>query len=424
MSLRFKIYGLLALLALAGGTTYLYKTKPGWFKTVAQASASTPDKDAKKEKEATPVELAIAKRSEISSFLSSTANLRALRDVAVSTQADGVVQKVLAEEGDFVKDGQVLCTLDDTLLKIHLELAKEKIAQAKLQMEKAAIRQEKATAQIGHTQAELARNQKALSEGLVSDKEVASYKYKLEELIHDQKVAVSEAKEFQHRVSELEAEIEQSKLEILHTEIRAPFAGQVTQRSVNIGQRVRTMDALFNVGAFTPLYAEVHLSERDTRSVRPGQPATVRLGSEDTVSVKGRVERISPVVDQASGTVKVTVALEPQQGFRPGAFVRVEIRTDTKSDAILIPKRAIIEEDGLNYVFVANRETAQRTKVQLGYQSEGMVEIRTGINPGQSVVVAGQGALKEGAKIKVLSTQNDGSGKPVAAAHPIADQRG
>jgi RND family efflux transporter MFP subunit len=424
MSLRFKIYGFLVLLALAGGTTYLYKTKPEWFKTVAQASASTPGKDAKKEKEATPVELAVAKRSEISSFLSSTANLRALRDVAVSTQADGVVQKVLAEEGDFVKDGQVLCTLDDTLLKIHLELAKEKIAQAKLQMEKAVIRQEKATAQIGHTQAELQRNQKALSEGLVSDKEVATYKYKLEELIHDQKVAVSEAKEFQHRVSELEAEIDQSKLEILHTEIRAPFAGQVTQRSVNIGQRVRSMDALFNVGAFTPLYAEVHLSERDTRSVRPGQPATVRLGSEDTVSVKGRVERISPVVDQASGTVKVTVALEPQQGFRPGAFVRVEIRTDTKSDAILIPKRAIIEEDGLNYVFVATRDTAQRTKVQLGYQSEGMVEIRTGVSPGQSVVVAGQGALKEGAKIKVLATQNDGSGKPVAAARASANQRG
>jgi multidrug efflux pump subunit AcrA (membrane-fusion protein) len=122
--------------------------------------------------------------------------------------------------------------------------------------------------------------------------------------------------------------------------------------------------------------------------------------------------------------VKVTVALEPQLGFRPGAFVRVDIRTDTKSDAILIPKRAIIEEDGLNYVYIAARDTAQRTKVQLGYQSEGMVEIRNGISPGQSVVVAGQGALKEGAKIKVLSTQNDGSGKPVAGTRATAYQHG
>lgn len=414
MSLRFKVYSLLGLLALVGGATYIYKTKPAWLGSVAQARAGAPAKDKKQEKEVTPVELAVAKRSEISSFLTSTANLRALRDVAVSTQTEGVVQKVLAEEGDFVKDGQVLCALDETQLQIRLELTAEKLAQAKLQMERARIRQEKALAQIGHTQAELSRYEKAAKEGLVSDKEVATYRYKLDELNHDQRAAVFETKELQHRTSELEAEISQSKLDIARTQIRAPFAGFVTLRSVNIGQRVRAMDALFNVGAFSPLYAEVHLSERDTRSVRPSQSATVRLGSDDAISVQGRVERISPIVDQSSGTVKVTVALEPKPGFRPGAFVRVDIRTDTKSDAILIPKRAIIEEDGQNYVYIAAKDTANRTKVQLGYQNEGMIEIRSGVNPGQSVVVAGQGALKEGAKIKVLSTQNDASAKPVA----------
>ena len=120
--------------------------------------------------------------------------------------------------------------------------------------------------------------------------------------------------------------------------------------------------------------------------------------------MQGRVERISPIVDQASGTVKVTVALNPAPGFRPGAFVRVDIRTDRKADAVLIPKRAIIEEDGQSYVYLAVNDRANRVKVQPGYQADGMVEIREGVSPGQSVVVAGQGALKEGAKIKVLAT--------------------
>ena len=102
----------------------------------------------------------------------------------------------------------------------------------------------------------------------------------------------------------------------------------------------------------------------------------------------------------------MTVAIEPKPGFRPGAFVRVEIRTDTKTDAIVIPKRALIEEDGQNYVFIAQNDTAKRAKVELGYQREGMVEIRNGVDPGQSVVVAGQGALKEGGKIKVLVASN------------------
>src|SRR6187402_2406296 len=147
MNLRTRVYGTLMLLALAGGGFYLYKTKPGWLTSIVQANATTPDKG-KKEKEATPVEVAVAKRSEIAAFLSSTANLRAMRDVAVSIQTEGIVQKVLVEEGDFVKEGQVLCTLDDKHLQLRLELAIEKRAQASLQMDKARTRQEKAVAQI------------------------------------------------------------------------------------------------------------------------------------------------------------------------------------------------------------------------------------------------------------------------------------
>src|SRR3954467_1426329 len=133
MSLRLKVYGLVAVLALAGGGAYVYKTKPAWLGLVAQANGPDAQKGKKPEKEATPVELALVKRSEISAFLSSTANLRALREVTVATQAEGIVQKVLAEEGDFVKESQILCTLDDAPVRIRLQLSEEKLAQAKLQ---------------------------------------------------------------------------------------------------------------------------------------------------------------------------------------------------------------------------------------------------------------------------------------------------
>ncbi|MBI2689328.1 MAG: efflux RND transporter periplasmic adaptor subunit [Acidobacteria bacterium] len=413
MSLRAKVYGTLTLLVLATGGGYLYKVRPAWLTAIAQAKESSSDQG-KKEKEAIPVEVAAAKRSEIAAYLSSTANLRALRDVAVSIQTEGIVQKVLVEEGDFVKEGQVLCTLDDKHLQLRLDLAVEKRAQASLQMEKARTRQEKAVAQIGHAKAELSRYEKAAREGLVSDKEVATYRYRLEELDHDQKVAAYETKELQHRTSELETEIAQTKLEIARSQVKAPYDGFVTQRSVNLGQRVRAMDALFNVGAFSPLYADVHLSEKDAGSVRPNQMATIHLGSDETTSVQGKVERISPVVDGASGTIKVTIALSPLKGFRPGAFVRVGIQTDKKADATLIPKRAVVEEDGVNYVYVTGKDSAARTKVKLGYQSEGMVEVLSGVSPGQSVVVAGQGALKEGSKIRILPS-NNAQGKPAAS---------
>jgi RND family efflux transporter MFP subunit len=406
MSLRLKVYGVIALIALIGAGAYLAKNPPQLFAATANArtkdKATDKNKDANKPKEETPVELATAVRGEISSFITSTGNLRALRDITVATQAEGIVQKVLAEEGDFVKEGQLLCALDDAQLRIRLELATEKLEQAKLQMEKARVRQEKATAQIGHTRAELIRYDKAHKEGLVSEKEVAGYRYKLEELEHDQRVSSSETREFTHRVAELEAEIAQAKLEISRTQIKAPFAGYITQRTVNLGQRVRAMDNLFNLGAFSPLYADIFVSEKDARLVRPQQTAVVRLGSDDSQKLAGHVERISPIVDQATGTVKVTVELQPAAAFRPGAFVRVDIRTDSRPDAILIPKRAVVEEDGQQYVFIANGTSVKRTKIGLGYESDGKVEIRDGVTAGQKIVVAGQGALKEGAKIKVI----------------------
>jgi membrane fusion protein (multidrug efflux system) len=402
MSVRKKVYGSLAILALLGTGLYLYKTRPTLFSSIAQAkSASAKPEDKEKGKDATPVELAMAARSPISAWVSSTANVRALRDVAVATQIEGIVSKVQAEEGDFASEGQTLATIDDTQFRIKLKLAEEKLAQARIQIEKARIRREKTVAQIGHTKIEFERYQKAQNEGLVSEKEAAAYKYKLDELMHDEKVAASEIVELQHRVEELQAEIAQCKLDISRAQIRAPYAGYVTQRMVNLGQRVRAMDALFNIGTFSPLYADVFLSERDTQAVKPGQTATIRLGSDDNLTIQGTVERISPIVDQSTGTVKVTIAFRPTPGFRPGAFVRVAIRTDTRNDAILIPRRALIEEDGQSFVYVANADSARRKKVELGYQSEGMVEIRNGLAPGEKVVVAGQGALKEGGKIRV-----------------------
>lgn len=402
MTLRTKAYSFLGLIALVGAGTALWKYKDRWPLGGLAAASTGATKQEDKQKEAVPVELAQVKLGPISSYIGATANLRALREVAVATQAEGVVQSVLAEEGDSVEEGQLLCQLDDRQLRIRLELAKEKLAQANLQMEKAGIKEAKTSAQIGHAQTELTRYEKAFKEGLVSDKEAANYRYKLEELQHDQKVSSSETKELEHRVAELQAEIAQNNLEISRARILAPFSGQITQRMVNTGARVRTLEALFNIAAFSPLQADVHLSERDTRMVRPNQTAVVHLGSDESITVNGKVERISPVVDQASGTVKVTVSLANAPGFRPGSFVRVDILSDTKSGALLIPKRAVLEEDGQSYVFVVTGDSAKRTKIELGYTNEGMVEVRSGLQSGQKIVVAGQGGIKEGSKIKVI----------------------
>jgi RND family efflux transporter MFP subunit len=401
MSVRMRVYSFLALIALLATGGYFINKR--FNPSQANANPAQQEQAKQNEENIIPVELAAATQGEISSYLAATANLRALREVDVATQVDGIVQRVLVEEGAYVQTGQVLCALDDTQLKIQLQTAQQRLAQVKLQWEKSRIRQDKATVQIKNTKEELTRYQKLYDEKLVSEREVAQLKYRLDELEHDERVSGGDERELTHRVDELTAEIEQVNLQLSKTQVKAPFSGFLIQRMVEPGRAVRTLEPLFKLGDFSPLYADVHLSEGEARGVHPGQPATINLGVDQSIKTPGRVARISPVVDQATGTVKVTVeARHTGGGFKPGAFVHVGIQTDTRSNTVLIPKRALLEEDGEKFVYVTDGDKAKRVKVTLGYETNGQVEVRQGVAAGQQIVVAGQGALKEGSKIKIV----------------------
>ena len=399
MKIRVKVYGFLAIVAVLAaawhfGSPYLDKDSKD-----PSADASQEEKS---DEGAIPVQLEQVSQGSISSFLTSTSNLRALREVDLMAQTEGTVRRVAAEEGDYVQEGQLLCVLDDRELVIRRRLTEEKLAQTRIQLEKARIRGQKAQVQIKNTSLELDRKERAFADDLVSEEEVATLRYRIAELEHDERAAASEVREFTHRVSELETEIEQVKLEISRSELRAPFSGHITRRTVELGQTVRGSDALFRLGAFSPLYADVHVAEREARLVCPGQAAAVGLDAGGTESSQGRVIRISPVVDESTGTVKVTIELVSSNSFfKPGAFVRVDIRTDTREQATIVPRRALREQDGESFVFLVRDGVAHRRPVRLGYQRDQEVEVLEGVDPGDPLVVAGHGQLNEGSKVRV-----------------------
>ncbi len=400
---RKKVYLFLVtaiLIAVVVGVVLQFTGEP------ASAQANSPDSDAKKAEDSiVPVELVAVAPGQISSYLTGTANLTALRDVDVVSQTEGIIVDNLVEEGMSVREGQLLCRLDDRQLQIRLQSAQQKLAQAKLQKEKALIQREKAQTQIDNSREDMARYQKLYEEKLVSERDVAQLRYRIDELLHDERASGNQSRELEHRVAELEAEIAEVRLQISQTNIKAPFAGMITHRVVEKGQTVRSLDKLFSLSNLASLRAEVYLSEREARQVKTGQEASVSLGVDGDSKRVGTVLRVSPVVDQSTGTVKVTVELKGGDAtFKPGAFVRVDIETDTRGGNILVPKRAILEEDGHHFVFVAADGVAQRVPVTLGYESDGRSEVLDGLKAGQMVVVAGQGALKDGSKVKTTQS--------------------
>ena len=408
MQSRTVVYGFLLIAAALGGGVYYFQQNyvlEGWTpKSKAAVKAEKEKNDPeKKEDLGLPVEIHVAERGAISSHVLSTANLRALRNVELKAQAAGVVKQVLVEEGDFVKAGQELATLDDRELQITLDLNRQQLEQAHVQKESAEILREKNEAQINFKRTEVQRNEEALAAGLVSDTDVTLLRNQLAELELDEKRQAVTVRESGLRVEELSKQIESAQIKLSQTHILAPFPGRITSRSVEIGQSVGVADALFQLASFTPLYADVFVSELDSRRVRAGQTAEILLeGAEEPAT--GKVVRVSPVVDDQTGTVKITAELRPSSAdYRPGAFVRVRIETDTREQTTLIPKRAVIQRDGETYVFINDGATARRQDVELGYEDGDAVEVRSGLKPGDEVVVAGQGKLKDGDKTRVIS---------------------
>ena len=316
-----------------------------------------------KEKSPVPVSVAAIATGAVSSYISSTANLVPENEVKVLAEAEGRVAELLVEEGHRVARGQVLAQLVKDDAEITLKKAQVRLENARINFERA--------------QQEVASN-------LISREQ-----YDRDYLDHQ--IAQQELAEAQWRLDK--------------TTIRAPFGGRVTERFMKPGQHIRPGDQLFTVSDFDPLIAKIFLPEKDVFGLKEGRDVRITLKANDATRFHGRIRQISPVVDTATGTVKLTIeAAAPPAEVRPGAFVTIDIVRETRPQAILVPREAVIRELQDAYVFVVNGGVAEKRTVSLGLEEGGRIEALSGVKAGEQVIVAGQGGLKQGSPIKVMAS--------------------
>jgi membrane fusion protein (multidrug efflux system) len=310
---------------------------------------------------ATPVAVAIAARGPIASYYSATATLEAEKQAQILARVSGVVTSIQREEGDRVRAGEQLLEIEDDEYR---------------------LRKEQTAAVLATQRARHDRLQGMWQENLVSAEEYDAIKSDLETA---------------------GAEAALAELNLSYTRVTAPFTGKVVRRVVDVGQNVSPGTPLFDLADFDPLLARVHVPSKEFRSLRPDQ--VVRLGLDsDQRRLEGRITLISPVIDPQSGTIKVTVEIpEYPEGTRPGDFAEVNIVTEVRDHALLVPKIALVTDKSEQVVYVVSADsTAVRRVVEVGFQDEDNAEIRSGVEAGESVVVRGQRSLKPGARVKIL----------------------
>lgn len=378
---RWTIFGVLIVVIILIVATYVFRFGPLAGKAVGSADSLvaagdttagqdslTADKSAKekekdgekkgKDLERVPVEVAEAQNRKISSYYFSTAALEPEKMVDILVKTAGQVETIHMEEGDVVREGALLCALEDREQEVALEEARINRDKQKREFERL----------------------KAVHErSLISDKEFSDITYQYELAKNQYDAAL---------------------LRYEYTKVRAPFSGVITERTVDKGQNVTIGTKLFSIADTEPMLLRLYLPENEVASIKVGQEVFITPDSDPSAVLSGKIMLISPSVDERTGTVKVTVKTEGNA--MPGSFVRVRIVTDTHHETLAVPRRGVISDAGETFVFLAEADTVRKVDVRIGFEDEDYAEILGGIELGDTVVVLGVGGLKTGTKIEIL----------------------
>lgn len=339
------------------------------------AQAKAPDKN---EVESVPVEVAKASRRSVAASYTGTAPLEARGESQVVAKTSGVALSVLVEEGQHVRAGQVLVRLDS--------------ARASLQSAQSA-------AQMHKLQNEFARAQQLMSQKLISTADYDRIRFDLENARAVNRLA---------------------NLEVSYANVVAPISGVVASKSIKPGNFVQINTPIFRIVDTSRLEMVLNVPEREMATLKAGLPVQLKVDALPGRSFQGTVDRVAPVVDSGSGTFRVICAFDGEGMLQPGMFGRISIAYDNRTDALVVPRTALLEGEADTAVFMVKAGKAQRVPVELGYVDGAWVEVRKGVQLGDQVVVAGKNTLRDGTAVSVIG---EPASKPVAAAKPVANKQ-
>jgi membrane fusion protein (multidrug efflux system) len=337
---------------------------PVIFSLVGCGSQSTANAEEKKKEETIPVEVTRVEKGNISAYFTGTASLEAENEAMVVAKTGGIVERIFVEEGDKVKKGQVLAQLDDDKLTLELKEAEARLKQL---------------------ESEFKRNRE----------------------LHQKNIISTEI--FERIKSDFEmqkAKVEMARLMKDYTSIRAPIDGMVAERRIKVGNMVPQNEPCFHITDFDPLLAVLHAPEKEMSKLRENQIAFLEVDALPNETFTGKILRISPVVDSQTGTFKVTAAVtDPGGKLKPGMFSRVRIVHDVHDDILLLPKDAVLTEGNESVVFLVKDKVANRKAIETGYINTTHLEILSGLELGDTVVLTGVSGLKDGSKVEILEPQ-------------------
>ncbi|MFQ5740529.1 MAG: efflux RND transporter periplasmic adaptor subunit [Acidobacteriota bacterium] len=366
-----RIFVLAALLASCAGTAA--EEKPGPAGQLESTSAL--DSETSPTASAIPVRVAEVIREDVSETLDLTGTAQAWDEFRVASEVSGRVAKIYAEEGDWVKKGQLLLELNRQKRLIELRSRQASLARFKVELEFA--------------RKNLARGKALLKKGAISQSEVDS----LDQVFQVQRTAVQVA----------EIGIESIQQEIEDTRIQSPATGQISRRHVSLGEMVNSSLPLFTVIQVDPLKIMTEISEPYLHRMHAGHRVEVRFEALSDKRYFASIHFIQPVANPRSGAFPLEVELRNRDNrFQPGMVARVQIEASTFRDALTVPLDAIVDLQGETYVYVVEAGVAHRRRVEVRKRIGARAVLTGLLHPGDQLVTSGNLNITDGTPVEVI----------------------
>ena len=334
-----------------------------------------------------PVDVDTARRQSVVDAVRATGRIEANQAIELKPDEQGRITALLFREGQSVTSGTPLVKIDDAMIKAQIERATADRDLSKQQLERVS----RLRAQNAASPADLERAQAG-------------------------------ARSADAGLSLLQLQLERST-------VRAPFSGAIGQRFVSVGDYVTTSTRLLTLQTVDPQRAVIEVPERYAVKLRPGQVVTFTVASQEGRTFRASVDFIDPVVQNENRTILVKAsAPNPGRLLKPGMFIEARLATDTRANAIVVPEDAIQPMRAANVVWAVVDGKASRRVVTLGVRSAGLVEVLSGVQAGETVVVGGLERMGEGmpvaARPRGASTPPDAAPKGQVPSTPPAKDTG
>lgn len=378
------------------------------------------------ESDQTPaVDVAVAQPGSLQGVLVKTGRTQPLRQVSVRSRSEGQLLSLRVDVGDRVTEGQSLGQIDNTLLQAFLDQARaellsrdSEVAGARAEVNRARSQVEQERLNLQQTEVDAQRLQNLFEEGAVSRQEAELAQTAAETAAQTLRIAQEQVRTNQRAVETAEARVEaqaqvirEAEERLSFAELTAPLSGVVLERVLEPGDLVQPGELILRIGDLSQVVVMVQLTDQDLAQVSLGQTVEVNLDAYPDRPLQGQITQISPAADASSGLVPIEISIpNPEDQFGSGLFARVRI-PQGRQDRIVVPESAVQSPDQDPQVFVVQGDEeiveVRARGITVGEQSEGRVEILSGLQAGESFVVRSSRPLEDGQQVRlsILSEQ-------------------